>query len=134
MPKTQGVSSEKLIGSVFNIPLGGDETSGKGDQSSPLAALGPLAGLAQTQFAQMLDQITQVIREVQLDVSFPDGKKSDVIHLVTEVVSTGPGSDRNGPAARLPAQVPGQPPGQLPQLPLPGNVVTPNTLIPGPNR
>jgi general secretion pathway protein I len=116
-PKTQGVSPQQLIGAIFNVPMGG-EAGGEGglgdlvqsmlppgatqsgtgvDQA--LGAMGPMAGMMQTQFTQMVDQITKSVREVHLTVSWRDGTQVESFDLVTHVVSLGPGSDRNGGAA-----------------------------------
>ncbi len=125
-PRTQGVSPEQLIGAIFNIPLSGDgakdsplsllfggsssssssgssSNTGKGGTSGPSGigsglsnALGPMAGLMQGQFNQMVDQLTKAVREVHLTVSWREGKQLETLDLVTHVVSMGPGSDRNG--------------------------------------
>jgi general secretion pathway protein I len=63
-----------------------------------LAALGPMAGIAQQQFTQMVDQLQKSVREVHLTVTWKEGKIVESIDLVTHVVSMGPGSDRNGGA------------------------------------
>jgi general secretion pathway protein I len=98
VPKTQGVPPEKLISAVLGIPVGGNE-------ESPLAALmggggnaGPLAGLAQAQFTQMVGQISNSVREVHVTVYWQDGTQTETVDLATHVVSLGPGSDRNAPA------------------------------------
>lgn len=116
-PDTQGIPPEQLLAAVFNLPLDGS------DPSNPLAALfggavpegaaaanggitpggagmgGMLAGLAgpmmQTQFQQLADQIGNTVREVHLTVYWKDGNQTESLDLVTHVVSTGPGSDRN---------------------------------------
>ena len=64
-----------------------------------MGALGPMAGMAQQQFTQMVDQLQKSVREVHLTVSWKEGKLIESIDLVTHVVSLGPGSDRNGGAA-----------------------------------
>jgi general secretion pathway protein I len=115
-PRTSGVSPQQFMGALFNLPIGGEG----GDD--PLAALGsklggsqpggpqpgpnPMtggmggmaAGLMTTQFNQMLEQIRQQVREVQLTVTWKDGTQTETFDLVTHVVSTGKGSDRNPPA------------------------------------
>ncbi len=64
-------------------------------------ALGPMAALAQTQMTQLLDQIQKGVREMHLTVSWKEGKRTESIDLVTDVVSLRQGSDRNGtPGAR----------------------------------
>jgi general secretion pathway protein I len=47
-------------------------------------------------FTQMVQQITQTVREVHLTVYWRDGTQVESLDLVTHVVSLGPGSDRNG--------------------------------------
>ncbi len=64
-----------------------------------MGALGPMAGMAQQQFTQMVDQLQKSVREVHLTVTWKEGKLTESIDLVTHVVSLGPGSDRNGGAA-----------------------------------
>jgi general secretion pathway protein I len=58
-----------------------------------------MAGMAQQQFTQMVDQLQKSVREVHLTVTWKEGKLTESIDLVTHVVSMGPGSDRNGGAA-----------------------------------
>jgi len=125
-PKTNGVSPEQLLGAIFNLPLGGSGSSSDplgalsalfgggtsankppgsqsgsaptptagGALSSPLGALG--ANMIQTQFTQLVDQITKSVREVHLTVSWKEGKNVETLDLVTHVVSMGQGGDRNG--------------------------------------
>lgn len=127
-PKTNGLSPDQLIGAIFNLPLGGEDSKdgagaggmgaimamfggGKGGPMPPGAlhpgadpkngmmnALGPMAGLAQTQFTQLVDQLTKSVREVHLTVTWKDGKSNESIDIVTHVVSLGQGTspDRNG--------------------------------------
>lgn len=118
-PKTDGVTPDQLIGAIFNLPIG---DSGSGDPMSGLAGLfgggaeggaasgGPQAaglggmggaamGMAQPMFTQMVEQITQTVREVHLTVFWQEGTQVESIDLVTHIVSLGPGSDRNGGAA-----------------------------------
>jgi|APLak6261675434_1056106.scaffolds.fasta_scaffold02480_2 general secretion pathway protein I len=80
---------------------GGQQPGGAGGL---LGALGPMAGLAQQQFTQMVDQLQKSVREVHLTVSWKEGKLTESIDLVTHVVSLGPGSDRNGGAAAAAGQ------------------------------
>ncbi|MFZ5471060.1 MAG: type IV pilus modification PilV family protein [Myxococcota bacterium] len=124
-PKTNGLDPQKLIGALFNLPLGGEgDESGLGGLAAlfggggntknpgaidPLAALGPAAALAQGQFTQMIDQITKAVREVHLTVSWKEGKLVESIDLVTHVVSLGPGSDRNGLSGTGATSAPGTP-------------------------
>jgi general secretion pathway protein I len=116
-PKTQGLTPEQMVTALFNIPLGSTELgplsdlfgdhksssdkggSKSGSTSSTTAVssgLGPLAGLIQGQFTQMLDQLTKAVREVHLTVAWREGNNVETLDLVTHVVSLGPGSDRNG--------------------------------------
>ncbi|HVP62775.1 MAG TPA: prepilin-type N-terminal cleavage/methylation domain-containing protein [Myxococcaceae bacterium] len=93
--------------------------------ASGLSALGPFAGLAQTQMQQLLQQIQKSVREVHLTVSWKDGKREESIDLVNDVFSLRQGSDRNGtPGAALSTTtgLPGAPgtPGAPGQLPFPG--------------
>ena len=125
-PKTNGMSPDQLIGAIFNLPMGGGDTKdGKGggsilDAIAPMfgggklpagmppgmsapgagiaSAMGPAAGLMQTQFTQLVDQITKSVREVHLTVTWKEGKITESFDIVTHVVSLGPGSDRNGGA------------------------------------
>src|SRR5262249_5451172 len=121
-----GVSPEQLLGAIFNLPLGGSGSSSDplgalsalfgagtsankppgsqsgsaptptagGALSSPLGALG--ANMIQTQFTQLVDQITKSVREVRLTVSWKEGKNAETLDLVTHVVAMGQGGDRNG--------------------------------------
>lgn len=113
-PKTDGVSPEQLIGAIFNLPIGeGGDLSGiasmfgggaaggkdgKGGPSQTTAnpMAGAAMGMAQPMFTQMVQQITQTVREVHLTVYWKDGTQVESLDLVTHVVSLGPGSDRNG--------------------------------------
>jgi len=114
-PRTTGVSTDKLLSALFNVPIGGE---GGDDSMTAIAAMfgggggksggsgagaaamaGPMAGLAQGQMTQFLDQISKMVREVHLTVTWRDGKDVETMDVVTHVVSTGPGSDRNGGAA-----------------------------------
>ncbi|MFP2927622.1 prepilin-type N-terminal cleavage/methylation domain-containing protein [Pyxidicoccus sp. 3LG] len=154
-PKTEGVTPDQLIGAIFNLPIGdsgdgdpmgglaglfgggaaggGKDGASSGPQPSGMSGMGGAAmGMAQPMFTQMVQQITQTVREVHLTVFWQEGTQLESIDLVTHVVSLGPGSDRNGGAAF--AQNQGQqPPGQS------NNWVDPNTglivpnPVPGPN-
>jgi general secretion pathway protein I len=111
-PQTDGVSPEQLIGAIFNLPIGeggdmgglaamfggGGGKDGKGGPSqttsNPMA--GAAMGMAQPMFTQMVQQITQTVREVHLTVYWKEGAHVESLDLVTHVVSLGPGSDRNG--------------------------------------
>jgi general secretion pathway protein I len=116
-PKTDGVSPEQLIGAIFNLPMGegGDlgglasmfgGGGGKDDKGGPQQGANPMAGaamgMAQPMFSQMVQQITQTVREVRLTVYWRDGTQVESLDLVTHVVSLGPGSDRNGNSAFTP--------------------------------
>lgn len=167
-PDTNGVSPDQLIGAIFNLPIG--ETDGdmgglaslfgggaggadeKGGGSGPVPAGGGLggmaAGMAQPMFTQMIDQITQTVREVHLTVTWKEGKVVESMDIVTHVVSLGPGSDRNGGAAAAAAAATGQQPpetgnqwvneqGQLVPNPVPGpngTMIDPSTGRPLRNR
>jgi general secretion pathway protein I len=111
-PRTEGVSPDQLIGAIFNLPIGeggdlgglasmfggGGGTDGKSGPSqtttNPMA--GSMMGMAQPMFTQMVQQITQTVREVRLTVYWRDGTQVESLDLVTHMVSLGPGSDRNG--------------------------------------
>ncbi len=115
-PKTTGVSTDKLLAALFNVPMGGGEG---GDGMAGIASMfggaagadaagaggmagmmgGAMAGMAQQQLTQFLEQITQTVREVHLTVSWKAGTEVETLDVVTHVVSTGPGSDRNGGGA-----------------------------------
>jgi general secretion pathway protein I len=116
-PRTTGVSTDKLLAAVFNVPIdgeGGDDgmaaiasmfgggaaapglPPGAQPGQSPLG--GALGGMAQTQMTQFLDQISKSVREVHLTVTWREGKNVETVDVVTHIVSLGPGSDRNGSA------------------------------------
>jgi len=79
---------------------GAQQAAGQAAQGGGLMGLlGPMAGMAQQQFTQMVDQLQKSVREVHLTVSWKEGKITESIDLVTHVVSLGPGSDINGGAA-----------------------------------
>ncbi|HEY0096826.1 MAG TPA: prepilin-type N-terminal cleavage/methylation domain-containing protein [Archangium sp.] len=118
-PKTEGVSPEQLIGAIFNLPIGeggdmsglaamfGGAAGGKDGKSGPSQTTsnpmaGAAMGMAQPMFTQMVQQITQTVREVHLTVYWKDGTQVESLDLVTHVVSLGPGSDRNGSSAFTP--------------------------------
>jgi general secretion pathway protein I len=121
VPKTNGLAPEQLFGALFGVPMGDGSSGGGADPSSLLSGLfgagkkpdpsapqpdkgkgglmgmlGPMAGIAQTQFTQMVDQIQKSLREVHLTVSWKEGNITESFDLVTHVVSLGQGSDRNG--------------------------------------
>lgn len=112
-PRTEGVSPEQLIGAIFNLPIGpggdlgglasmfggggGKDAKSGGSsqtQTNPLAA--GAMGMAQPMFTQMVQQITQTVRELHLTVYWKEGNQTESLDLVTHLVSLGPGSDRNG--------------------------------------
>ncbi len=154
-PKTDGVSPDQLIGAIFNLPIGemgGDlgglsslfgDAGGKGGKdgksgsSGPVPAgggLGGMAGMAQPMFKQMIDQLTQAVREVHLTVTWKEGKLVESMDVVTHVVSLGPGSDRNGGAAAAAAAATGQqPPDTSNQWVNPQTGMLVPNPIPGPN-
>jgi general secretion pathway protein I len=168
-PKTDGVSPDQLVGAIFNLPMGGADgdmggiaalfgggagADGKGGSSGgPVPAGGGMAGMAagmaQPMFNQMIDQLTNAVREVHLTVTWREGKVVESMDVVTHVVSLGPGSDRNGGAAAAAAAATGtQPPetsnqwvdaatGQLVPNPVPGpngQMLHPTTRQPLVNR
>jgi general secretion pathway protein I len=76
---------------------GGSTTTAPTPTQTGVGGLGGLgAGLIQTQFTQLVDQITKAVREVQLTVTWKDGKQVETLDVVTHVVSLGQGGDRNG--------------------------------------
>jgi general secretion pathway protein I len=158
-PKTQDLSPEQAMGAILGAPTDAKSLSslfGSGGASGStsygptsgvltpgatmattgLAALGPLGGMLQAPLTQMVDQLTKDVREIRLTVTWKDGKTTDNLDLVTHVVSTGPGSDRNGRPSSGTNAAPGatsanpaQPGIQTSGNPLPG--ATPlNTNIP----
>ena len=152
-PKTEGVTPDQLIGAIFNLPIGdkadGDPMGGiaslfgggggdkKGASGGPqpggMGGMGGAAmGMAQPMFTQMIQQITQTVREVHLTVFWMEGTQLESIDLVTHVVSLGPGSDRNGGAAF--AQQAGQQPSEQQNQWVDPNtgMIVPNP-VPGPN-
>ncbi len=151
-PKTNGVSPDQLIGAIFNLPIGetdgdlgglaamfgggagGDGKGGGGPVPAGGGLGGMAAGMAQPMFTQMIDQLTQSVREVHLTVTWKEGKTVESMDVVTHVVSLGPGSDRNGGAAAAAAAATGQQPPETSNQwvdPATG-VIVPNP-IPGPN-
>jgi general secretion pathway protein I len=142
-PKTDGVPPEKMLGALFNLPIGAEGggdgaglsslfTGGGGGAAAGagggLGALGPAAGLVSGQFNQMVQSIAQSVREVHLVVTWKHRDQTETLDLVTHVVSLGPGSDRNGGgvpmavAGGAPGGAPGGPgsatgPGGMPGLP-----------------
>ncbi len=156
-PKTHGLGPEQLLGALFGIPLGAEDSGGlmsmlsgagggKDAKGGPVpagggaagAAAGMGAGLMQAQFTQMVDQITKSVREVHLTVTWKEGTQTESIDLVTHVVSLGPGSDRNGPSqaqaqanAAAAAAGAGQP-GANGQPFVPGDPSNPANVMPPP--
>ncbi|WP_338867452.1 prepilin-type N-terminal cleavage/methylation domain-containing protein [Myxococcus stipitatus] len=148
-PKLDGVTPDQLIGAIFNLPIGGDSSDpmsgiaslfgggAGGDKggktpSGPQPAGGGLGGaamgMAQPMFSQMVQQLTQAVREVHLTVYWQEGTQVESIDLVTHVVSLGPGSDRNGGFTPNQGSTPGadnqwvdpNSPGMIVQNPIPG--------------
>jgi general secretion pathway protein I len=107
-PKTQGVPPEKLLTAVLGIPAGdsddplGGLAAAFGAPGGANPAAGMMAGLAQSQFGMLVDQITKSVREVHLTVYWKDGTQTESVDLVTHMVSAGPGTDRNGSGPRTP--------------------------------
>jgi general secretion pathway protein I len=154
-PKTEGVTPDQLIGAIFNLPIGdnadgdpmggiaslfggggaggGKDGASGGPQSTGMGGMGGMAmGMAQPMFTQMVQQITQTVREVHLTVYWQEGTQLESIDLVTHVVSLGPGSDRNGGAAF--AQNPGtQDPSQQNEWVDPNTGLIVQNPVPGPN-
>ena len=93
--KSGGMDPSKAAGALGLPP--GATPQGAGGGLAGL--LGPMAGMAQQQFTQMVDQLQKSVREVHLTVTWKEGKITESFDLVTHVVSLGPGSDRNGGAA-----------------------------------
>lgn len=93
-------------GGISNSALASAQGAAKGQAAGGglLGMLGPMAGMAQQQFTQMVDQLQKTVREVHLTVTWKEGKITESIDLVTHVVSIGPGSDRNGGAAAAAGQ------------------------------
>jgi general secretion pathway protein I len=149
-PKTDGVSPDQLIGAIFNLPIGesggdlgglsslfggadGKDAKGGGGPVPAGGGMGAMAGLAQPMFKQMIDQLTQAVREVHLTVTWKEGKMVESMDVVTHVVSLGPGSDRNGGAAAAAAAATGQqPPETSNQWVTQNGTMVPNP-IQGPN-
>jgi general secretion pathway protein I len=125
-PKTDNVSPDQLIGAIFNLPIGemggdlgglssmfgggGKDSKGSSGPTAAAGGLGGMAGLAQPMFKQMIDQLTNAVREVHLTVTWKEGKLVESMDVVTHIVSLGPGSDRNGGAAAAAAAATGQQP------------------------
>jgi general secretion pathway protein I len=130
-----GVGS--LTSSLSSVPglgqLAGGALPPGATQASGLQALGPMGALAQTQMTQLLDQIQKGVREIHLTVSWKEGKRTESIDLVTDLVSLRPGSDRNGtPGVPLSATSTAGVPG-VPGLPLAPGGVLPGVSTGGPN-
>lgn len=92
-----GAGAAGLAGAAASA-LGGAPGAAAGGANPLAAAMGPMAGIAQAQFTQMVDQLQRSVREVHLTVSWKEGKVTESFDLVTHVVSLGKGSDRNGGA------------------------------------
>lgn len=93
-------------GGISNSALASAKGAAQGQAAGGglMGMLGPMAGMAQQQFTQMVDQLQKSVREVHLTVTWKEGKITESIDLVTHVVSIGPGSDRNGGAAAAAGQ------------------------------
>jgi general secretion pathway protein I len=89
--------SSTTSGSTSTSTPAGSSTSGPTPPSGATSLFGGLsANLLQTQFTQLIDQITKAVREVHLTVTWKDGKQVETLDVVTHVVSLGQGGDRNG--------------------------------------
>ena len=147
-PRTDGVSPEQLIGAIFNLPIGpggdlgglasmfgggGSKDAAKNGPSQTTSA-NPLAGaamgMAQPMFTQMVQQITQTVRELHLTVYWREGTQVESLDLVTHIVSMGPGSDRNGGFTPNAGQ---NPPGMADQWVDPATGFIVQNPVPGPN-
>jgi general secretion pathway protein I len=109
-PKTTGISPDKLLSALFNVPVGGGEggaglaslftggggSGSKGSGSDPMGMMGPAAGMISGQMDQMIQSISQQVREVRLVVTWKDRNQTETLDVVTHIVSGGPGGDRNG--------------------------------------
>lgn len=92
-----GPSNSAIAGAASSVKTASGDAQAGGDATSGLLSmLGPMAGMAQQQFTQMVDQLQKSVREVHLTVTWKEGKLTESFDLVTHVVSLGPGSDRNG--------------------------------------
>ncbi|ATB37368.1 hypothetical protein CYFUS_002790 [Cystobacter fuscus] len=145
-PQTEGVSPEQLIGAIFNLPIGeggdlsglasmfGGGGTGKDGSSSSQTTANPMAGaamgMAQPMFTQMVQQITQTVRELHLTVYWREGTQVESLDLVTHMVSLGPGSDRNGGFQPNNGT---QPPGMSEQWVDPATGFIVQNAAPGPN-
>ncbi|MET0402987.1 MAG: prepilin-type N-terminal cleavage/methylation domain-containing protein [Cystobacter sp.] len=145
-PKTDGVSPEQLIGAIFNLPIGeggdlgglasmfgggGDGKSGPSQTTTANPMAGAAMGMAQPMFTQMIQQITQTVRELHLTVYWREGTQVESLDLVTHMVSLGPGSDRNGAATANGGT--GGPPGSGEQWVDPNTGAPVPNAVPGPN-
>lgn len=109
-PKADNVTPDQLVGAIFNLPIGtgasddplsglADMFGGSGTDAASMgtsAGVAGMAGMIQPMFTQMVEQLTQTVREVHLTVYWQEGTQVESLDLVTHVVSLGPGSDRNG--------------------------------------
>jgi general secretion pathway protein I len=93
------------LASMFGAGGGKDSKGGPQQGANPMA--GAAMGMAQPMFSQMVQQITQTVREVRLTVYWRDGTEVESLDIVTHVVSLGPGSDRNGGFNANPGSQPG---------------------------
>ena len=90
------------LASMFGAGGGGKDGKSGPSQTTANPMAGAAMGMAQPMFTQMVQQITQTVREVHLTVYWKDGTQVESLDLVTHVVSLGPGSDRNGSSAFTP--------------------------------
>ena len=97
-PRRRGGRPRLVARAAGGVGALGSAAGGRRARSLPeqprpagLQALGPMGALAQTQMTQLLDQIQKGVREVHLTVSWKEGKRTESIDVVTDVVSLRPG-------------------------------------------
>jgi len=122
IPKTDDLSPEQLLAAFTGLPLGPDMDASAllsslipgGSASSD--ALAPLLGPLQTQFARMVQTLTQQVREIRLTIHWTHRGNPESFELKTHVLSQ---------------QVSGMAPGGLPPGGLPPGGLPPNLRTPG---
>lgn len=88
-PASAGGGLSSMLGSLTG--LGSSSPSSGGPSTSPLSGLGGIAASAMGAPAQMMiTQITQMVREVRLTVTWMDGKNPQEFTVVEQIVSMGP--------------------------------------------
>jgi general secretion pathway protein I len=89
-----------LLGGLTGMGGMGGGNSSSGSGASGMSGLGGLGGLAQgamsMQATQMVDQITKMLREVRLTVTWPNGKDTESFTVVTHMISMGPNTPLGG--------------------------------------